>query len=172
MTDGISQLANAAAALCSETPEAKPGDACDHYSTETYGAGSPHHPCLPTRAQVGSDGSVIGQTYLACGADDVCVAAAAPAVPSYLAPCAATVVSQWGGPGVTGLVTGGDCLLAWDETNQRMTSGTTILCLGDWECPEHALCDGSLPVLDYPGVTQAVCKPGPRGTLTPAMLTP
>jgi hypothetical protein len=62
------------------------------------------------------------------------------------------------------------CLLAFDPVTQVVASGITRRCIGDWQCPEHALCDDQIPRL-VGGDPIAVCKPGPRGTLTPAMLS-
>jgi hypothetical protein len=150
--------------LCAETPEAHVGDACDA-----------DHPCLPTRAVVGADGTVTGQTYLACS-NGRCVASDPPPYESsYLDACDATTIQTYGGPRGTGAVVPDPtsrvaCLLAWDPVAGVTTSGITFQCLGDWDCPRGALCDDRVPFLgDTSG--SAVCKPGPRGVLTPAMLT-
>ena len=154
--------------LCAETPAAKVGDPCDA-----------QRPCLPTRAVIAADGTVSGQTYLACGAGGTCVEAAPPTIAGFLGPCTAAVVQQFGIAGATGYVelggggydAGGDvCLIAWDAAAKAPASGVSHTCAGDWDCPAGALCDDRLGELN--GVGQAaVCKPGPRGTLTPAMLT-
>lgn len=150
------------ALLCADTPAAKVGDAC-----------GPQQPCLPTRAILAADGTVTGQTYLACGAGGTCVEAAAPTIPGYLQACDATTVATYGVADATGLVVLGDqaCLIAWDAAAGAATSGVTRACVGDWECPAGGLCDDRLTRLDaQTGTIVAVCKPGPRGTLTPAML--
>jgi hypothetical protein len=148
------------AVFCAETPEARVGDPCTTFSEGLV------KECLPTRAQVDANGVVIGQTYLACGVS-TCASRPPPIVPEYLAPCPTDVVEQHGGNNVNGIVGAGThlCLLAWDAVTQTTKSGKTISCLGDWECPQDALCD-DLGVSFF-----GACKPGPRGVLTPAMLS-
>ena len=175
--------------LCAETPEAAVGDFCHApvYTRETsypYVTVSGDVPCLPTRARLNPDGTVAGQDYLACDpSDNRCVAAAAPTITGYFETCAPAVLAQYGTSGAVGVVhlgaasgaLGGPapeaCLIAWDATAQAPTSGMTIECIGDWDCPAGSLCDDEIPKLSAP-YPIAVCKPGPRGTLTPAMLTP
>jgi hypothetical protein len=152
--------------LCAGAPEAKAGDAC-----------GPTAPCLPTRAQLRDDGTVTGQAYLTCGGG-LCAPADAPVVERYLQPCDAEILATYGGPGVVGVA--GDpqrdraaCLLAWDDQAQALTSGVTVTCIGDWQCPAASLCDHRLTFLSTRRVAVfGVCKPGPRGALTPAMLSP
>jgi hypothetical protein len=158
------EVLDAPAILCAETPVAKAGDYCDDQA-----------PCLPTRVRLATDGTVIGQDYLTC--DDTkhqCVADIPPTIPSYLAACDASVVSTYGRPNATGFAVadsmGGVCLIAWDTTTNATVSGISRACLGDWDCPASALCDDGLTRLDSASDAVAVCKPGPRGVLTPAML--
>lgn len=152
--------------LCDTTTYAAVGDACDLTS----------HPCLPTHATVGPDGTVIGQTYLTCDSGTLkCVAAPAPIVTGYLEACDAATIARYGTTGVNGAVvvdpsTDQACMLAWDAAAGAITSGSTITCVGDWQCPEGALCDDRIAPLANDAAV-AVCKPGPRGLLTPAMLT-
>ncbi len=153
--------------LCAEAPEAKFGDACDATSRS----------CIPTRARLNPDGTVAGQSYLAC-VSGVCQSVFAPTLTNYLARCDATTIAQYGTSGATGVVVPPDygggtsaCLLAWDSSAQAAASGITRVCIGDWECPAGALCDDSIPILDSVLGPVAVCKPGPRSTLTPAMLS-
>ncbi len=175
--------------LCAETPEAKVGDACappvfSRTSSFPYETVSGDLPCLPTRAHVNADGTVAGQDYLVCdGGAGRCVASLAPTIEGYLEKCAPATLAKYGATGAVGVVDLGAgngslgstapeaCLIAWDSTTQAPASGMTIECIGDWECPAGALCDDQVPALDAPHPI-AVCKPGPRGTLTPAMLTP
>jgi hypothetical protein len=167
-----------ARSLCVDTPEAMIGDACNGMDQE----------CLPTRAHVATDGTVTDQQYLRCDyTTSTCVAASAPVFedanrqPFYLTRCADLTLTQYGVDGVNGTVlTGGydvpgryaACLLAWDAATQTVASGLTATCYGDWECPTGALCDGSVNLIATAGMHVAVCKPGPRGMLTPAMLSP
>ncbi len=151
--------------LCAETPVAQLGDPC----------AAQGEACLPTRATLAPDGTVTGQQHLVCGADRTCIGTTAPTVPSYLAPCAPPVLEQYGTAGQLGVVADPDrasaaCLLAWDAATSAIASGQSIVCVGDWECPAGALCDDQLPLLTPSTAPVAVCKPGPRGTLTPAML--
>jgi hypothetical protein len=150
--------------LCAEAPTAQLGDHCDAQT-----------PCLPTRAQLDRAGEVIGQVYLTC--DDRaqrCVADVPPQVDGFLQACAGAVVSRYGTAGARGAVYdasgAGACLIAWDATANVARSGVTVRCDGDWDCPAGALCDDRIPRLDG-GTLAGVCKPGPRGTLTAAMLT-
>ena len=151
--------------LCAERPSKKVGDACTDV-------------CWPTRAELAADGTVTGQTYLACDhTTSTCVAAPAPVIPGYLKascdPNATSAVSS----GV-GYIEGTQyeqvysyppCLIVWSGGVQY--SGATIACLGDWDCPDGSLCDDQLDLLT--GYRPfAVCKPGPKGVLTPAMLSP
>lgn len=155
-------LVDAPSLLCAETPAAAVGDPC--------GA---TRPCLPTRATLAADGTVTGQTYLACGAGGTCVAAAAPTIDRYLQACDASTIATYGVAGATGIVDlggGQACLIAWDAAAGAPTSGVTRACVGDWECPISALCDDRLVQLTASAGPIAVCKPGPRGSLTPAML--
>lgn len=149
--------------LCAETPDVQIGDSC---TTS----------CVPTRAALAGDGTVLSEAYLACDSGSHrCVAQNAPVLPNYLHACDPSIVAQHNGQSVNG-VDGSpnawmsSCLLAWDSAAQAMTSGVTHVCIGDWECPEGSLCDDQITSLV--GGPLAVCKPGPRGTLTPAMLTP
>jgi hypothetical protein len=153
------------ASLCKETPVAKVGDACSGEGT----------PCFPTRAELAPDGTVAGQTYLVCGKSLRCEARPAPTVPGYLTACDAATLAQYGKSGVNGVVAAGtdhECLLAWDAAASVITSGVTIACVADSQCPTGALCDDAMTVLSpTTAKATAVCKPGPHGTLTPAMLT-
>lgn len=156
----------APAVMCADTPVARAGDACDLAAD----------PCLPTRATRNPDGTVAGQDYLACVAG-TCAAAAPPSVPDYLASCDDPTLDLYGATDALGVIAEPmtkreACLLAWDPATQAITSGVTITCVGDWECPELSLCDDAVPVIVSTGGPVAVCKPGPRGTLTPAMLSP
>lgn len=182
-------------ALCTGTPDARAGDACTEpgYVSTTL-------PCVPTHAQLGSDGTVTGQTYLACQ-NNTCVAASPPTVANYLATCPAY---STGSAGSAGSGAGSDsaagsgsamtgvwadvgflvdnetsvslsplnvCLFAWDAATQKLATGATIGCIGDWECPQGSLCDDELPVFGTASAPVAVCKPGPRGVLVPSMLS-
>jgi hypothetical protein len=65
------------------------------------------------------------------------------------------------------------CLLAWDASTNMVKSAVSQVCLGDWDCPSGSFCDDQIPPLPASFPTKfAVCNPGPRGTLTPAMLVP
>jgi hypothetical protein len=144
------------AALCRDTQVAKVGDSCANQ-------------CLPTRAVADAQGNVT-QQYLAC-TGGTCAAAAAPSVGNYLGACGAMAV-QFGAPGVTGVVSDGTnaCLLAWDTAAGKTRQGSTIFCIGDWECPSGSSCDDSLPFVDDVGVIGAVCRPGARGAALLARL--
>ena len=161
-------LANDLAAFCSDTRAAQVGDACDDAT-----------PCLPTRATLAADGTVTGQEYLTCG-EGKCIAAAAPDVPEYLGACADDPTPY---AGQTGLIVAtvydpaapdaaAACLVATDPVTKRVASAATITCVGDWECPDGALCDDQLDQLAGGFVALGACKPGPRGVLTPDMLAP
>ncbi len=161
---GLWVLADHPELLCAETPGAQVGDRC--YETPA--------PCT-TRATLAADGTVAGQAYLTCADNLTCAAATAPPAWAPVA-CDATILAQYGTTGAHGVVADpagstGACLLAWDDVAHAITSAVTTVCVGDWECPSGALCDDAIPVLSpttAPAV--AVCKPGPRGQLTPAML--
>jgi len=152
--------------LCAETPEKYAGDSCDVNT-----------PCLPVRAQLAADGTVASTAYLSCDTtSSKCVTASAPTIPNYLSSC-----SSYYGPDVFGIAlpsvytpSGDPCLYAWNASAQQQASGRTRICFGDWQCPAGSLCDDQIPLV--PGTATsgpvAVCKPGPRGTLTPEMLTP
>jgi hypothetical protein len=149
--------------LCKGAPERKVGDPCS-------GEGS----CQPTVARLNDDGTVASMSYLTCSGG-TCVEAPPPVYEGYLEGCDPDVVAYRGGAGVLGVVTDRSrtsseaCLLAWDETAQATASGRTLTCVGDWQCPVGSLCDDQIPLLnDGRG---PICKPGPRGTLTPAMLS-
>jgi len=132
-----------------------------------------------------NDGTVAGQDYLTC-VNHVCASSPAPTIPNYLAACDAATIAQYGTPNTTGAVvipfnTASTapyspaqnpwvCLLAWDVAGQVSTNGVTHACIGDWQCPANALCDDQIAVLAPNRAKVGVCKPGPRGTLTPAML--
>jgi hypothetical protein len=150
--------------LCAEAPVAKVGDACDYL-----------HPCVPTRAQLAADGTVTGQTYLYCEPNAMECAVANPVGgPGHFDACDASIVAQYGQPNATGVVAtpgGPSCLIAWDDTAKKSVSGSTRSCVGDWECAVGWLCDDQLQPLGADPHPAAVCKPGPRGTLAPAMLT-
>lgn len=163
----IADLGEHAEVLCAETPEAKVGDVCGGLYT------GPN--CRPTRAHLNADGTVASQNYLACDyTTKRCVTSGAPIVSSYLQACDSATVANHSGTDVKGRVklTGtAACLLAYDSSTSTMRSGVTRVCLGDWDCPAGSLCDDMIPALD--AITPlAVCKPGPRGSLTPAMLSP
>lgn len=156
------------AVFCLETPAAQLGDSCAN-------------DCLPTRAQVATDGTVT-QQYLQCGGTTtaMCVAAPPPVIDNYLAPCP-NAAARWGGPGANGITGASDdgfaftyvCLLAWDPATATTASGATIQCVGDWDCPDGSLCDDHVAQIpaDYFGPI-AVCRPGgPRGEpIDPARL--
>jgi hypothetical protein len=145
--------------LCAEATEAKVGDACSNV-------------CVPTRAKLGSDGTVLSELYLACESRK-CVATSAPVVANYLKACDAATVAQYGSANVNGVVPENNptaCLLAWNGS--AASSGITTKCIGDWQCPMGSLCDDEMTLLVTSSTPVAVCKPGPRGTLTPAMLSP
>lgn len=158
----IASFGKNAAILCAETPEAQVGAAC----MVNWGS-----PCLPTRAHLNADGTVASQTYLHCSQTGRCELGGAPIIASYLQPCDAMTLATYGTSGANGRA--GTCLLAWDSAMQRITSGQSRICLGDWDCPAGSLCDDQITALDTPPPPRlAICKPGPRGTLTPAMLSP
>lgn len=140
----------------------------------TADVGTPCGVCIPTRAVLAADGTVESMTYLQCQSG-TCAATTAPVVAGYLQSCGAGVVSPYQSPGVNGLVGTGSpgqyCLIAWDSATSAVRSGVTRQCMGDWYCPEGSLCDDDMARLDT-GPRLGVCKPGPRGTLTPAMLAP
>ncbi|HLL25708.1 MAG TPA: hypothetical protein VK427_26405 [Kofleriaceae bacterium] len=157
---GIAQLTAAPRVLCAETAEARVGDACKPDGTL---------PCLPTRAHLAADGTVTGQTYLACGANQTCATAPPPVISRYLEACDPAIVAEHGANGVNrGVSVGGvdACLLALNAATHTVASGRTKRCVGDWNCPAGSLCD------DQVSGVAAVCKPGPRGMLSPAMLAP
>jgi hypothetical protein len=144
--------------FCAEAIEARIGDTCANA-------------CRPTRAALAADGTVMSMTYLGCGSG-WCQTVPAPTVIGYLEPCSAALVAQYGTTNASGLVAGGEvCLIAWDGGAGAARSGRTIQCLGDWFCPQGSLCDDEIVRLDG-GSPVGVCKPGPRGTLTPAILAP
>lgn len=149
-----------AQAFCVNGPEKAVGDACGF--------------CIPTRAVLAADGTVESMTYLRCESG-MCAATTAPLVAGFLQSCGAAVVAPHQSPGVNGLVATGSagvyCLIAWDSGTNTARSGVTRQCMGDWFCPEGSLCDDDIARLDA-GPKMGVCKPGPRGTLTPAMLAP
>lgn len=170
----ITAFVDAPQILCSDSPEASVGDACNTIGTA---------PCLPTRVRFNADGTVAGQDYLACGAGGTCVAAPAPVIAGYLQPCDPAIVAQHASPGTNGLVAlynqsfgyvhrPSGCLVAWNSTTQSMASGVAPYCVGDWQCPAGALCDDAVPSLTSPGTFTGICKPGPRGMVTPEMLSP
>jgi hypothetical protein len=146
-------------AFCAETPVAQPGQSCDDG-------------CLPTRA-IGDAAGNVTQQYLACVSNQ-CVATAAPTVADYLAPC--SVGAEYAGPGVTGAADGHDgvhaCLLAWDAALMATRQGSTIYCIGDWECPTGASCDDGLGFVDSPTRVAGVCRPGARGAPLLSRLPP
>jgi hypothetical protein len=175
-------LAGDPQALCAETPDAQLGDPCTFTVTGPAGMAAIEmdlnsvNPCLPTRAQLAGDGTVTSQAYLACVAN-ACTAAPAPTITKFLKLCDAATLAMFETLRSTGVFSAdpsfGDtrpaCLLAFDNATQKLASGVTQRCIGDWQCPEHALCDDQITRLGG-GDRIAVCKPGPRGTLTPAML--
>jgi hypothetical protein len=149
------------AALCSETPAARPGDACEPLL------------CRPTRAAALADGSVT-QSYLRCGANSQCETDEPPVIERYLEPCTPTA-AQYGRPGESGYVSDGYesyCLIHHDAEAGCVRQGRTILCLGDWDCPQGSTCDAGLRRLDLPtALGTPVCRPGPRGPLRPSDLS-
>ena len=168
----MAQYAHAPAALCTETPEAKVGDTCS--------AQEPIRGCIPTRAKLAADGTVIGHDYLTCDGNSKLCVAASPA-PFAAAACDAATLAQYGTANANGVVALDPldttswtarraCLLAWNTATQTIASSTSISCIGDWQCPAGALCDDQIAMIGTAKI--AVCKPGPRGTLTPAMLAP
>lgn len=158
----VDQVIAKPAILCAETPEAVAGDPCANANSD----------CLPTRAKIAADGTVSGQDYLRCNVDQ-CVAAAPPVIANYLGRCSDAALASESKPGVYGVAYRGDeiCLLAWDASAGAVTSGDTIECAGDWQCPAGSLCDDQIPSDVVGASTFGVCKPGPKGTLTPAMLS-
>jgi hypothetical protein len=166
--DSASQVRFTPQMLCAETPRAQVGAPC----TSTNAA------CYPTSAELNPDGTVASNPFLAC-VMGVCTVTPNPPIAQYLAACPSATLAAFGMPNVNGVVGGltqpahpYPCLLAWDSTTNTVASGITNLCAGDWDCSAEALCDGSLTVIAGPYTKLGVCKPGPRGTLTPAMLTP
>ncbi|HTL31602.1 MAG TPA: hypothetical protein VL326_00680 [Kofleriaceae bacterium] len=159
----VTAFGNNAAVLCAETPPAHDGDAC----------GSNH--CLPTRAAVDANGIVVGQDYLQCNSsNNRCSTSAAPPRMTYMDPCDPNDVTTYAVPNATGAAGSGSnvCLIAWDDAAQKSVWNQTTQCMGDWQCPAQMLCDDQLPRLPSSASTIGVCKPGPRGTLTPAMVAP
>jgi hypothetical protein len=161
-------LRSRASALCADAPSRNNGDPCD-FETDA---------CLPTRPVLNPDGTVMGHTYLRCVPQtSQCAPEEWPVIASYMEPCGAAVETQYGGPGINGVVVDTElvtaCLLTWDEATQSVKSGFTRTCLGDWQCPLYSLCDAQIPEL-LPGgpATVAICKRGPRGMLTPDLLVP
>ena len=153
-------------ALCAETPDAQPGDACSSYALAPNS-----QPCVPTRAQLGSDGTVTGQAYLACAPTGTCVTAPAPTIAGYLTACAGSGATA-GSAGVDVFGSDHACLVA-PGSDGTVASGLTIRCVGDWECPQGSLCDDQIAVratTEPLQSTTAVCKPGPRSVLTASML--
>jgi hypothetical protein len=150
-----------AGALCQGAAQAQLGDAC-------VGDGA----CMPTTARLADDGTVVSTGHLVCRAG-ACAEGPGPTIERYLEACSAATTSQHG-PGTLGVIASSDggtsCLLVWDEAAQAIASGVTRTCIGDWQCPAGSLCDDQLPELNDPQRPMAVCKPGPRGALTPAML--
>lgn len=168
-SDPLYALAGAPSLLCAETPRAHAGDPCDvPIKPET----APERRCLPVCADLDGSGAVVAENDLRCNAASVCGSVSAPHVTGYLQACDATVVAQYSGS--TGAVVSyyTACLLAWDATMQRALSGRTIPCISDGDCPDGALCDDKLMLLDPQGQRQGVCKPGPRGSLAATPLTP
>ena len=163
----LEPFGKAARVLCRESL-AHVGDTCTTDGTQ---------PCLPTRAVLNADGTVASQTYLACVSGQ-CATTNAPAGTLPLPPCTALLISQNGGTNVNGFVMAGQgpladavALLAWDDAMQMTACGMSHTCVGDWQCGVGMLCDDMITPL---GTTAhaAICKPGPRGTLTPSMLSP
>ncbi|HEU0029123.1 MAG TPA: hypothetical protein VFQ53_00730 [Kofleriaceae bacterium] len=171
------------AALCAETPEVQPGDVChDGWSFPSSNTGVKRMtdaavPCAPTRAKLAADGTVERNIRLACDPTEHCLDVTdtiAEDVP--FAACDPAVVAELGTPNVNGVVAmafgASACLLAWDDVAQVARSGRARPCVGDWQCGPHSLCDDQLVLLGTTMPPIAVCKPGPRGVLTPAMLSP
>jgi hypothetical protein len=163
---GLEPFGKAARVLCAESL-AHVGDTCTTDGTR---------PCLPTRAMLNGDGTVASQTYLACVSGQ-CAATSAPAGTVPLPPCTALLISAHGGASVNGFVMAGQlplddtvALLAWDDTMQMTACGMSHSCVGDWQCGVGMLCDDMITPLEMTAHA-AVCKPGPRGTLTPSMLS-
>lgn len=127
---------------------------------------------MPMRADVDATGAVIVQNDLVCNAASVCERTAPPVVSGYLDACDPAVVTPYAGS--VGAVVGASpvCLIDFDAAMQRPRSGRTIACSGDGECPDGALCDDQLMLLDMPSQRQGVCKPGPRGSLAMTPLVP
>lgn len=155
--------------LCAGTPGRMLGDACDPQTDN----------CLPTYSALASDGTVAGHTYLQCDAPSrTCVERTPPVIRDYLARCSDDVIARYGRPDVSGAVlVFGDftraCLLAWDAAAMTTRSGVTEPCIGDWMCPSGSICDDQTPGLQRGGsATTPVCKPGPRGVIDPATLSP
>jgi hypothetical protein len=147
--------------LCAERASTKVGDPCTDE-------------CWPTRADLAADGTVTGQTYLVCDSTTM-TCREWPGPGGWLpSPCDSSLSSQLP-PGTTGyripVASTQACLVAWDSTNQPVTASTSQ-CIGDWQCPTSTLCDDHLVDLDDATQVHGVCKPGPKGVLTPAMLSP
>jgi hypothetical protein len=154
------------AVLCAETPDAQTGDACTS-SAEVSAAPA----CMPTRAQLDGNGGVASQSYLQCDGTGHCAPSSPPVISNYLKVCSVTPMNGVSGVmSTTQLPSLDACLVAWDDATQTMASGKTVQCAGDWACPAGSLCD-RVPVVGTASAMLAVCKPGPRGTLTPAMLS-
>jgi hypothetical protein len=158
------------ALLCTDAPEAQSGQACAIETAELP-------TCIPTRARLAGDGTVESQPFLRCD-NGTCVARQ-PA-PDLLVPCDAALVATYAAPNVVGVINvyqaneveNTTCVLAWDSGTQQPRHRKARACIGDWNCPAGMLCDAELTMLEAQGEHLAVCKFGPRGVLTPAMLTP
>ena len=132
------------ARLCAGAPDLTSGDGC-------WGDG----PCWPTHGVAQPDGTLT-QEYLRCDRDlHECVATEPPTVDYWLQPCTTYETLPPDFHGVSR-----QCLVDQDEAGCAIT-GATYVCRGDWECPEGATCDDSLP--DTATWARAVCRPGPRG---------
>jgi hypothetical protein len=160
----LSALNGKQALLCSEN-DATIGTPCDDAIA-----------CDATRAAVASDGTVT-QIYLKCGAEKTCEPATPPPTwTASLAACDAATKTQYGVADVNGAKALTDrtaCLLAWDATTSTAATAVTKYCIFDSQCPSNAMCDTEIAsIADNFTGGFGVCKPGPRGVLSPAMLVP
>jgi hypothetical protein len=156
-----------ASVLCAEAPARAVDEACV-WETDA---------CVPTRSVMNDDGTVRGHTYLDCEpSTGRCAPVNPPVIERYMERCDAAIEAQHGGAGISAAVVTDAarsiaCLLTWDDATQSVRSGITRWCLADWQCPLYSLCDAD--IRDPGGFAgPPVCKRGPRGMLTPALLVP
>ena len=163
---GAASFVGKEAHLCNERV-ATAGSACTFNGNE----------CRSSRATIAADGTVAGHDYLAC-VDDTCQATTPPPTWEATKTACDSMTKAMFGPNVNGAYVQytkfGVCLLAWDASTTAVTSAESKFCLLDSQCPAGALCDNLIPALANETVLApfGVCKPGPRGVLTPQMLVP